>query len=375
MYFQTLILSIIIVELFLTCCLCRPMKGIKDNRIKRLIREIFYIPPYGESYMNASIPLATASDICTYGVCVPYHLCVNGYVVTTGANLFGPRLASEDGSDGPRFCDKMEKCCRLSYDEDNNENVTIDEESDSISEELTNQLDELEYNSNNVDNELLEYTDDWHPKCGIRNFNVLQPRITGEEKAENMEFPWMVVVLKKAPKSKYYDYQCGGSLIHPSVVLTAAHCVAQIRPKLLHIRAGEWDMQSTDEILPHQDREIRSLVIHRDYIKATLANDIAILILKFPVELTENVNTICIPPPNYSFDKERCLVSGWGKDVHGRQGKFQSVLKKVELPIIPNNLCEMMLRKTVLGEYFRLEDTFICAGAEYGKDSCKGDAN
>lgn len=366
MNFQIIRTAVLLLVL-LTFGSSRPITKITDSRIRRLIRQIFYIPPSGEPYFNASVPLS-ASTICSE-VCVPFHLCVNGNVVTTGANLFAPRMGLDDDSDGPQYCGESEKCCKLSYDDDTNDNINSDEESNA--KEITDQTDDTE-DSDYVDNNI-DYTESWRPKCGVRNLNVLQPRISGDDKAGATEFPWMVMVLKKTPKSEFYDYQCGGSLIHPSAVLTAAHCVAMIKPKFIYIRAGEWDMARADELLPHQDREIKSVVVHREFDASTLMNDIAILILKAPVELAENVNTICLPPPSYSFNKERCLVSGWGKESNTRESRFQTVLKKVELPIISNYVCQMMFRNTHLGKYFRLDSSFICAGGEFGKDACKGD--
>merc|ERR1712062_943031 len=61
-------------------------------------------------------------------------------------------------------------------------------------------------------------------------------------------------------------YQCGGSLIAPGVVLTAAHCVDKFKqdPSEVKIRCGEWDTQQETEPRPHQDRQVAALEIPRE---------------------------------------------------------------------------------------------------------------
>lgn len=102
-------------------------------------------------------------------------------------------------------------------------------------------------------------------------------------------------------------------------------------------------------------------------------NDIALLFLDAPVKIAENVNTACLPPANAHFDGSRCFVSGWGKDRFGQEGKYQVILKRVALPVVPHNVCQEKLRETRLGRRFQLHESFICAGGERGKDTCKGD--
>lgn len=92
-----------------------------------------------------------------------------------------------------------------------------------------------------------------------------------------------------------------------------------------------------------------------------------------PVDLIENVNTACLPPQDFLFDGSRCFASGWGKDLWGKEGKYQVILKKIDLPIIPRQPCTEKLRLTRLGHHFNLHQSFICAGGERGKDTCKGD--
>lgn len=48
-----------------------------------------------------------------------------------------------------------------------------------------------------------------------------------------------------------------------------------------------------------------------------------------------------------------------------------NILKKIEIPIITREKCLDALRSTRLGPKFILHDSFICAGGEKGKDTCR----
>nr|CAI5819317.1 unnamed protein product [Callosobruchus analis] len=211
--------------------------------------------------------------------------------------------------------------------------------------------------------------------CGQRNADGIDFRIAGAEngEAEYGEFPWMVAVMKREEPKDGRGLLCGGSLLSDRVVLTGAHCVHSPSPRYIKVRVGEWDTQSQSERLPHQERDVSSIIIHEDFNPMTVFNDVALLILKSPIKPAPHIGTICLPVQDQEIESSSCFVTGWGKDAFGLKGKYQAILKKIQLPTVEFQQCEEKLRKTRLGRFFKLDKSFMCAGGEHGRDACTGD--
>ncbi|KAF2365068.1 Serine proteases trypsin domain [Trinorchestia longiramus] len=158
---------------------------------------------------------------------------------------------------------------------------------------------------------------------------------------------------------------CGASVYTESVAICAGHCVYgedYDSPQNLRIVAGEYDMSvdSGDE----QARTVVRIVIHEDFHRNTMINDISLLFFEKPLEFNSYVSGVTLPAQFEEFSGD-ALISGWGTLELG--GDTPNILQKVTVPIVSDASC----RKSYgAGE---IADSMICAGEE-GKDSCQGDS-
>ncbi len=201
------------------------------------------------------------------------------------------------------------------------------------------------------------------------------PKIIYGKEVYIEDFPWQVAMLEVA-RDGSRRLNCGGILISQVHVLTAAHCVDEIkddrsgasvpptRPKdkaTLIIRAGAtlYDRGGTEH-------EVVDIAIHPQW-KSTiypLDYDAAILRLKTPVTA---VKPIRLYRRNVGVTDGPAWVSGWGQT---EASPLSQWLLAAEVPLVSHENCND--RNSYGG---LISPRMVCAGlASGGQDSCFGDS-
>ncbi|OQR66915.1 proclotting enzyme precursor-like [Tropilaelaps mercedesae] len=179
-------------------------------------------------------------------------------------------------------------------------------------------------------------------------------RIIGGQATWKGKWPWQVALL-----NRNREPFCGGTLVAPGWVLTAAHCIR----RRLYIVAGEHNLKK------RRTREIRVLEshIHPEYDVETVDNDVALLRLATPVAFDESIGAACLPDKPLPVGSLGTIL-GWGK-LNDRAVNGSDILQEAQVPVTPQEDC-----RQVYAEYF-VSENMMCAGYKRGRiDSCAGDS-
>ncbi|XP_078366044.1 MAM and LDL-receptor class A domain-containing protein 1-like [Oculina patagonica] len=198
--------------------------------------------------------------------------------------------------------------------------------------------------------------------CGFR---PPMSRIVGGTIAPINSWPWQVMITDNSG-----NQFCGGSLVDPYWVVTAAHCLPGETASSIKIRVGA-HYRTNGSVGTEQNIEVAKIIMHESYQNPLFdSNDIALLNLVNPAIVGEGVGFVCLPDTGHQLPldnlNKKCWITGWGTLSFG--GAAPNPLMQASVPLVSKQRCTSAYPGYI-------DDSMLCAGFdEGGIDACQGDS-
>lgn len=217
------------------------------------------------------------------------------------------------------------------------------------------------------------------PGDAVREPAPFSPRIIGGTPVPDGQYRFQAALLAQSFGNNDYQRQfCGGSLITPFQVLTAAHCVEffgsgpdQVPLSDLRVVVGRTVLSSTEG----QRRRVAAVAIHPRWDPVTSSFDVAVITLSAAITGIRPVSLVTPGTDALERPGTTLTVTGWGNTIAQPAGpggggiRFPDRLQQAQLPIVSSAEC----RTTYATAGLPVDATMLCAGRT-NRDTCQGDS-
>jgi secreted trypsin-like serine protease len=184
--------------------------------------------------------------------------------------------------------------------------------------------------------------------------------VGGTEVNPKFKYPWLTSLQSRG------SHFCGGTLLNPTTVVTAAHCSLDTSASSVNVFVHRHDLRSSDE--GGFQFTVSKIIVHPQFDADKMANDVAIWKVKLVGQNATALPlaSIKLDTGSYSKADTKLTVAGWGTTSSQSQ-RVSYIMLEATVPITSDTLC-----KTA---YPDVDSTSLCAGYQAGGiDSCQGDS-